>query len=152
MQVIHGTSVLITDGRKALLLRNEGDADFPDLRLVRKWEEATPADRDLKVDAPGRSFSSHDHGTRRSAFDETDFHRQAEAQFAAELAEFLNAEKAREELVIVAPPRTLGELRGHLDRTTAERVTAEIAKDLVKHSIADIERLLACYAQPIRTA
>ena len=34
MDVHQGAYVLVTDGCKALLLQNEGDAEFPDLRLV----------------------------------------------------------------------------------------------------------------------
>lgn len=149
MKVSHGAAVLVTDGRKGVLLTNRGDADFPDLRLARKWEEASPADRELKSDAPGRAFSSRDEGTRRSAYDEPDFHLRAEAQFAAQIAEFLNAREPVGDLVIVAPPRTLGQLRQHLDGPTAGRVTAEIAKDLVKHPIARIEQLIAGYPEPV---
>lgn len=93
MEVKHGASVLVTDGRKALLVINQGDADFLDFRLVRKWEKKSRSDRELKSDAPGRTFSSHDHGMRRSSFDEPDYHAQAEARFAAELADFLNAQE-----------------------------------------------------------
>lgn len=49
---------------------------------------------------------------------------------------------------MVAPPRTLGELRKHIRRDVADRVKAEIAKDLVKHPIAAIEQLLARYPEP----
>ena len=149
MKIHHGAAVLVTDGRKGVLLTNHGDADFPDLRLTRKWEQASPADLELKSDAPGRAFSSHDHGTRRSSYDEPDLHMLAEAQFAAEIAEFLNRQEPVGELVIVAPPRTLAQLRKHLDGPTADRVTAEIAKDLMKHPIGKIEQLIAGYAEPV---
>lgn len=148
MRMQHGSSVMITDGRKALLLKNEGDADYPQLRMIQKWEEASPADRDLKSDAPGRTFSSAGHGMRRSSYDEPDLHAQAEADFAAQMGEFLNDRDDIEDLVIVAPPRTLGELRKHLNRAVTARVSAEIAKDLVKHPIAEIERLIANYSEP----
>lgn len=149
MKVHHDAAVLVTDGRKAVLLTNQGDADFPDLRLARKWEETNPPDHELKSDAPGRTFSSHDHGTRRSAYDEPDLHKRAEAQFTAEIAEFLNAREPVGELILVAPPRTLGQLRQLLDGQTAERVTAEIAKDLVKHPIEKIEQLITAYLEPV---
>lgn len=154
MHVQHGASIIVTDGRKALFLRNEGDAEFLNLRLVHKWEQRLEADRDLKSDAPGRTFSSRDGGTRRSSYEEMDFHEEAEVRFASKLADFLHEQclhNAIKELIIVAPPRTLGELRNHLDPHISNLVTAEIAKDLVKHPIADIERLLACYSQPIQT-
>lgn len=145
MDVRHGGTVLITDGRKALLLRNDGDSDFPNLRMIRKWQEATPADRELKSDSPGRAFGSASHGTRRSSYDEPDLHALAEVRFAAELADYLNNSQEVGEMVIVAPPRTLGDLRRQLDHRVAKRVTAEITKDLVKHPIAEIERLIMEY-------
>lgn len=147
MQVHHDTSVLISDGRKALLIKNHGDTDFPDLRLVKRWEEGIPANRELKSDAPGRTFSSHEHGMRRSSYEEGDLHAQAEARFAAEVADYFNAQDLEDELVIVAPPRTLGELRKYLGSSVLELVTAEIAKDLVKHPIWEIERMIARYSE-----
>lgn len=149
MNVPHGASVLVTDGSKALFLKNEGDSEFPDFRLALKWEQEIPSDRELRSGAPGRAFSSHDAGARRSAYDETDFHEQAEIEFTSRVAGFLNEQAQRhsiEELIIVAPARTLGELRKHLRREISERVTAEIAKDLVKHPIPAIEKLVAGYA------
>lgn len=151
----HGVSVLVTDGRKALLLRNQGDPEFPNLQWVRKWEHASPSDRSLKVAAPGRSFSSIGHGSRRSAYSETDFHTQAEAGLASSMADHMNRkikEGTIESLIIVAPPRTLAVLRNHLSTEASSKVTGEIAKDLVKHPIADIERILAAYREPPRQA
>lgn len=146
MNLQHGTSIFVTDGRKALLLRNSGDSLFPDLRLEDKWEQALPADHDLRTDAPGRSFSSNSGGTRRSAYSEPDHHQSAEARFVAGLAATLDQGRVSgsiRELVIVAPPRMLGELRKALPRALCDLVTAEVAKDLVKHPLAEIERVLA---------
>lgn len=148
MNVDHGDSVLVSDGRKALLLRNEGDADFPNLRLVDKWEASAPPDRELKSDAPGRVFSSHGGSARRSSYDEGDLHEQAEAEFAQRIADFLNAEASEDaigKLVLIAPPRTLGVLRRHLQNEVSDLVTAEIPKDLVKHPISSIEALVREY-------
>lgn len=150
MHLQHGTSVLVTDGSKALFLRNDGDEEFPNLRLAQKWEQDVLPDREIRSAPPGRSFSSHDHGTRRSAYDETDSHEQSEAEFTSTVASFLNDEAQKgsiDKLIIVAPPRMLGRLRTRLRRELAERITVEIAKDLVKHPIASIERLLSAYPE-----
>lgn len=151
MHVHNGTSVLVTDGSKALFLRNDGDEEFPDLRLAQKWEQDVLSDREIRTAPPGHAFGSHDHGTRRSAYSETNLHEQAEAVFTSRVASFLNDEAQKgsiERLIIVAPPRVLGQLRTRLRHDLAERVTAEIAKDLVKHPIASIERLLSAYPEP----
>lgn len=149
MQLTHGTSVLVTDGRKALYLRNEGDGEFANLRLVQKWESPVPADRELRSDAPGRVFGSRGGSTRRSSYDEGNFHDQAEVEFAEQIADFVNSQAADDahQLVLVAPPRTLGVLRRHLRREVADRLAAEIPKDLVKHPIPEIERLLAAHRE-----
>ena len=145
MNLNHGASVFVTDGSKALFLRNDGDAEFPDLRLVKKWEAPAPADRELKSDAPGHVFSSQGGATRRSAYDEGDFHEQAEAKFAEEVAHFMSKQGLKDstkDIILVAPPRTLGVMRKHLDKAISDRIGAEIPKDLVKHPIAAIERSL----------
>ena len=45
-----------------------------------------------------------------------------------------------EQLVVIAAPRSLGELRKHYHKTLEAKLTGEIAKDLTGHSIADIEK------------
>ena len=150
MHLQHGTSVFVTDGRKALLLRNDGDAEFPDLRLIQKWEAPAPSGRDLTTDAPGRVFSSRGGSSRRSSYDEQDLHEQAETRFAGHIADVMNdraSEDPTNDLVLVAPPRTLGQLRKHLRREVSERISLEIPKDLVKHPLPEIERILAAHAE-----
>ena len=66
--------------------------------------------------------------------------------FARELADWLKAAhqaKAYERLILVAPPRTLGDLRQHLDPQVAKQVTAEIDKDLTHHSLQEVEQQVA---------
>jgi protein required for attachment to host cells len=47
-----------------------------------------------------------------------------------------------ETLIIVAPPRTLGELRKHYHKEVSQRLAGELAKDLTGHPIPDIEKAL----------
>ena len=146
MRIPNRSSVLVTDGRKSLFFRNEGDAEFPNLRLVSMREQANPADREQKSDAPGHVFSSGSGGARRSAYGEVDFHQRAEDGFAGEVADFLRDQAlagALDELIVVAPPRTLGELRKHYHGEVRRRIAVEIPKDLVKHPVAEIERIIA---------
>jgi protein required for attachment to host cells len=42
----------------------------------------------------------------------------------------------------VAPPPTLAALRKQLDGKTQQRVVAEVGKDLTKHPVPEIARLL----------
>jgi protein required for attachment to host cells len=143
MQLPHNTAVLVADGRKMLLLRNEGDAEFPNLVVEHGEARPNPADRDQKTDAPGRAASQI--GGRQSTMDEVDFHQQEEDRFAADTASLLRREAEAgsfESLIVVAPPRTLGELRKHYHVTVSEKLAGEIDKDLTGHTIPDIEKAL----------
>lgn len=143
MQLAHNTAVLVADGRKMLLLRNEGDAAYPNLVVELGEEHVNPKDRDQKSDAPGRAMSQT--GGRQSTVDEVDFHQQEEDRFAAEVAAILKREAEAgsfASLIVVAPPRTLGELRKHYHVSVTQKLAGEIDKDLTGHTIPDIEKAL----------
>ena len=155
MRVPHNSCVLVADGRKMLFFRNEGDGEFPNLEVERKRVDDNPKDRDQHSDAPGRAFASagtpRDGGAvslganNRSAFTETDFHQLEEDRFAAEAAELLKQRALRndfESLVVVAPPKTLGELRKHYHKEVEKRLAAEVPKDLTNLPVEEIERIL----------
>lgn len=144
MQVPHRSFVVVADGKKMLFFRNEGDSDYPKLEVERKRETSDAPDRDRKTDAPGRTFDSAG-GGGRSAYQEVDFHQLEEERFAAETAELLRKRALRndfESLIIVAPPKTLGELRKHYHKEVEKRLTGEIAKDLTGHPVTEIEKIL----------
>jgi protein required for attachment to host cells len=144
MRVPHNSYVMVADGRKMLFFRNEGDADLPNLQVVRVEEKENPANRDQMSDAPGRTFSSN--GSGRSAYENTDFHELEESRFATETADMLKRRAMAgeyEKLFIIAPPRTLGELRKHYHKEVANRLVAEIPKDLTGHPVAEIERIIS---------
>ena len=144
MQVPHNSFVVVADGAKMLFFRNEGDAEFPKLEVERKREQEDRPDRDWKTDEPGRAFSSVSSG--RSAYEETDFHQLEEDRFAAETAELLRKRALQndfESLIIIAPPRTLGELRKHYHKEVEKRLAGEIAKDLTGHPVEEIEKIIS---------
>ncbi|PYE84040.1 host attachment family protein [Pseudoroseicyclus aestuarii] len=138
-----GTWVLVADGEKALFLRNMGDAQDPNLEVVRKTEQEDPPNRDQVTDAPG---SMADGGPmQRSSLEQTDFHQLAKERFAEDLADILYRQAHRgkiERLVIVAPPKVLGALRPHLHKEVAALVIAEIDKTLTNHPVIEIEGAL----------
>lgn len=143
MKIAHNTFVVVADGQKMLLLRNEGDEEHPKLEVVRLRELDNPPTREQGSDAPGRSFSTA--GTARSGYQETDFHQMEEDRFAIETAELLNKQALAnrfDRLIVVAPPRTLGELRKHYHKEVEARLVGEIAKDLTGHPIDRIEQLV----------
>jgi protein required for attachment to host cells len=144
MQVPHNSFVVVADGKKMLFFRNEGDAEFLKLEVDGKREQADLPDRELKSDDAGRAFDASG-GAGRSAYEEVDFHQLEEDRFAAETAEILKQRALRNEfdsLIIVAPPRTLGELRKHYHKEVQKRLTGEVAKDLTGHPVPEIEKIL----------
>lgn len=143
MQVPHNSFVVVADGRKMLFFRNEGDAEFPKLEVERKRVQDNPPDREQKTDDRGRTFDSG--GAGRSAYEEVDYHQMEEDRFAADTAELLKKRALSndfEALIIVAPPRTLGELRKHYHKEVEKRLAGEIAKDLTGHPVNEIEKIL----------
>lgn len=139
----HGLWIVVADGEKALFLRNEGDAKFPDFQVAREMEQENPATREQGVERPGRrsdGLSPHN-----SAYSETDWHRLGKERFADAIAERLYRMAHRGEfdgIVIVAPPMVLGEMRRKLHKEVKDKVVAEIAKTLTNQPIHDIEKLL----------
>jgi len=161
MQIPHNTYVLVADGRKLLFLRNDGDAEYLDLKVEQAQEQSNPATGDQATDAAGRSSSASSEGTSttggpgagqgghsggaRSSIEQTDFHQLEEDRFAAEAADMLRKRalaRKFDKLVVVAPPRTLGELRKHYHKEVEDRLLGELSKDLTNHPVSDIEAAL----------
>lgn len=139
----HGAWVFVGDGQKALFLINEGDEKFPNLRRLAVEEHKDPPSHEQGTGAPGRAYSSV--GNIRSAVGQTDWHELEKERFADAIAERINKaaqSAAFPELVIVAPPKILGDLRREFTKETESKIVAEIPKDLTHHTIAEIESLL----------
>jgi protein required for attachment to host cells len=89
--------------------------------------------REIVSDRPGRSFDSAGQG-RHATESEVDPRRQQDIEFVREVATRLEDHAKRgdfDRLILVAPPRTLGDLRAALDKNAKSRIAAEIAKDFV---------------------
>ncbi|MDX3911083.1 MAG: host attachment family protein [Sphingobium sp.] len=143
MNLAHNALIVVADGRKMLFFRNEGDAEYPNLVVEYGEENPNPADRDQKTDAQGQRPSSATPGQESTS--ETDYHKQAEDLFAAHAAEELKVRALRndfEELIIVAAPKVLGEMRKHYHKEVSSRLKGEVAKDLTGHPPDQIETIL----------
>jgi protein required for attachment to host cells len=143
LKLAHSAWVFVGDGQKALFLINEGDEKFPNLRRLSVEEHQDPPTREQGSDAPGRAYSSV--GWGRSAVGETDWHELEKERFAVAIAGRINKaaqSEAFNHLVIVAPPKILGDLRQEFTKETKTKIVAEIPKDLIHHTIAEIEGLL----------
>jgi len=136
--------VLISDGRRARLLRNQGTPVNLKLSVERELEHPNPPTRDQGTDKPGRRNGSD--GVSRGAIEQTDWHQIEETRFASEIAELLyklgHAGKYHD-LVVVAPPKMLGDLRSKFHQTVTKAVIAEVPRDLTQYSVPEIGQMLS---------
>ncbi len=141
ISIPHDALIFIGDGRKALFLRNEGDEKFPNLKTERVFAEENPPTHEQGTDRPGRGHESG--GThRRSSVAQTDWHHLEEHRFVERVAsalEDMERKHGMPALVVVAPPRTLADLRQAFHADVKKRIVAEVNKDLTNHPVWEIE-------------
>lgn len=137
------TWVVVADGEKAMFLRNIAGAAAPRLAVERIEQQDNPAQKEQVSDRPGRRA---DHGQgQRSAMEEPDWHQLAKDRFATELSDILKRMVQRDRikrLVLVAPPRILGEMRDQLHVTVSDRVIAQIPKTLTGHPLPELQKVV----------
>ena len=140
--VPHNAIVFVGDGRKALLLCNDGDEKIANLKALNVQRDENPPTHEQGTDRPGRGFRAA-HASRRSAMEPTDWHEIEEHRFARHMSETLERlvrERDAPAVVIVAPSRTLADLREALHPDVRAKVTREINKDLTKIPVWEIEK------------
>ena len=138
-----GLWLMVADGEKALFLKNEGDTTYPNFEVVREIGQSNPPTREQGSDRPGRFNDGP--SAHRSAVADTDWHKVGKMRFADEIAERLYTMAHRgdfKEILLIAPPLVLGELRKKLHQEVTEKVVGEIPKTLTNHAVFDIEKLL----------
>jgi protein required for attachment to host cells len=139
-----GDLVVVSDGRKALLLENAGDGAFPNLAAREVHERADAPSRELGSDKPGRAFQAAA-STIRSAMDQTDPHEEAEHRFVEQVMDRVHElvrDKVTNGVVIVAPPRVLGLVRKIAKPTVKSAIRAEIGHDYTHLPVYEIEKRL----------
>lgn len=127
-----GTTVAVADGEKFNLFSNTGDEANPALTAM--------SEPNIESVNKG-SGSSH-----QSSSANPDASQAAEDGFAGGIADLLNKRVLDgdiSDLVIIAAPRTLGELRKSYHKKLSEVLRGEIAKDLTGHGLKDIEKAIA---------
>src|SRR5215510_11274443 len=128
------TWIIVADGSRARFLANEGPGKGLHVAIDREFSHKAPPTRALGTEKPGRTAPAG--GPSRSAIEpHVDWHQFEKDKFSQEMADLLNnaaARKSFDNLIIVAPPRTLGTLRSALSTHTTERIRAEIPKDLTQ--------------------
>ena len=138
------TLLIIADGAKARFFLNTGpDKGLEPLPSGEMTAGAAPT-REIGSDRPGRVHDRMGPG-RHAMAPRTDWHDQEKQQFVRQVAERIDIaarDKAFDRLVLVAPPKALGELRTAMAPQTAKLVAGELAKDLTKVPIQDLPKHL----------
>ena len=122
MLLVHGTLIALVDSHELRLLRNAGTEAVPVLVPT-----ATP------------TLAEPHHASGHAG------QRLAEATHATAIGEWLHHQaigRHFEHLVLIAPPRVLGELRHHLTPTVQKTVVKELAKDLIGRHEAEVLAVL----------
>src|SRR4030095_1425058 len=108
MPLPNNALVLVLDGRKTLLFRNQGDQNQIDLRTEAFDERPDLPNSELKTDAAGSNGQSGGFG--RPAYEETDFHQLEEERWAHAAANEINRRALNndfEALAINPAPQTM---------------------------------------------
>jgi protein required for attachment to host cells len=125
------TWYVIADGGRARFVERDEQGAY---RTVSSFvsTELKASSRDLGTERPGRVHESAT--TARHAIEpKTDPKEAAKEDFIRYVAEQVqSAQENYDDLVLVAPPRVLGQLRETLAQSVADAVTRDLAKDLTK--------------------
>ncbi|WP_257538433.1 host attachment protein [Sphingobium sp. CFD-1] len=141
MLITHDTTILVVDGGHVQVFRNRGTDAAPELELLHEQAMKNPPSRAMATDAPGRSFGSA--APTRSAYADADYHQRWQDRFGQEaLRAVASLGRQDRPLIVIAPPRMLGVLRGDLDPKMQNHILAEIAKDFAQRGDGDILALL----------
>ncbi len=131
MLVPPGSTIAVADGQKLSLYHNTGHE--AELKLTA-----------LPHPAIGTDHKGADHGHQSSpgnpAGGQID-----EDGFSGGVVEYLNKQVLEghiKQLVIIAAPRALGELRKHYHKQLSAQLLGEIAKEMTGSSVHDIEKTI----------
>ena len=132
MKLPKGALVAVCDGAKLSLFKNTGDEADPKLTAT-----DAPA-----VDVDNMGSGGRHHSSAANPDDST----QDEDAYAAGVAAMLNQRVLSgdvDHLLVIAAPRTLGELRKHWHAKLKDALVGEMAKDLTGSTSAQIEAAIA---------
>ena len=125
--------VAVVDGEHFKLFRNEGPMFEPKLRA-----EASP-----ELDPTNFSSAVRKHDQLGQLLGRTDLE---ELAHGAAVAEWLNAQAVSgevDDVLVIADPKTLGEMRRHYHGELEKRLVGEIDKTLTAQSTEAIEKAIA---------
>ena len=106
--------------------------------------EASLQGRELITDSPGRSYDAVGVGQHAMEFN-TDPERQQLIKFAKQICNSIESAGKQghfDQLVVIAAPAFLGQLRSQLGPATARLIVQEISKNVTRFNTKEIQRYL----------
>lgn len=144
LKLRHDARILVCDGKTALFLKNNGTPGHEMFEVESAIRQELPAhNADIGADKPGRvgqAFSGP-----RSSIETPDWHSEQERAFVSKTVDDFTAHCKpwpKAQIVIVAPPRALAVIREKADRDLMARCVAEIDKELTRHPVAEIQKIV----------
>ncbi len=126
------TWILIANGAKAHIVLNDGPGNGIKAVKGLGFKREHPPVREIMSDQQGRTFDSQ--GAGRHAMEPANSPERIEEQkFIESIAVLLDSkfgEEAYDRLVIIAAPKTLGDIRAVLSEKVRKIIYAEVPKDL----------------------
>ena len=132
MEIEKGATVVVVDGEKFALFTVADIGNPPSLTA----RDAPDVSGDNKSGGSHHTSSSANQGASRL---EEDSH-------VVAVVDWLNQQVLSgniTSLVVIAPPKSLGEMRKHYHKALNAVLAGELSKDLTSHSVGDIAKALA---------
>lgn len=137
--------ILVADSNRArLFTAGKANSDLQEIETFTHPEGRIP-EHDMSSDSPGRHAGSTGSGSHTYR-EETEPKQQEMVVFAKRLTRHLDglvSDQKVNRLSIIAAPSFLGLLRKNLSAQTDKLVSFELDKNLVTHSVEDIQKHLA---------
>ena len=133
MKCPHKAHIALVDGKRFVVLRNTGKIFEPKLEMV--------AEPDLDPTNFSAGVRHQDRGGQIGG--ETDLN---ELAHAAAAAEWLNGKAIAgdfDDLIVIADPKSLGEMRRHYHKELESRLAGELDKAIANEPIPTIEKAIA---------
>lgn len=140
--------VVVADGARGQVYERAGAGPLSPVEGM-AFSADLPPTHDLVEDRQGRSFESVGH-MRHGLEPRQDPHEARKEAFLNRIVTALDERLGHgsapfDALILVAPPPALGVLRGLLPDRLADKVTAEIAKDLTKHPLPELAKIIGIF-------
>lgn len=132
MKIPHKAHVAVVDGENFLLMQNEGQAFEPKLKPLARPDLA---ETNFSAGVKHQDDVGQRHGR-------TDLNELAHGAAAAEWLNSQAVANAIDDLLVIADPKTLGEMRRHYHGELEKRLVGEISKTLTSAPAEQIEKTI----------